>query len=52
MSFKNKPLKKCHTDKRQMIDDIHQGIINELPEEEKLGYYLENGALLNDYYSD
>ena len=52
MSFKNKPLRKCHTDKRQMIDDIHQGIIKELDEEETIGYYLQNGILLNDYYSD
>ena len=24
MSLKDKPLKKCHTDKRKMIDDIHK----------------------------
>jgi len=35
-----------------MIDDIHQGIIKELDEEETIGYYLQNGILLNDYYSD
>ena len=35
-----------------MIDDIHQGIIKELNEEETIGYYLKNGELLNDYYSD
>ena len=24
MSLKDKPLKKCHTDKRKMIDDLHK----------------------------
>ena len=42
MSFKDKPLKKCHTDKRKMIDDIHQNIINKLSEDELLDYYQEN----------
>tara|TARA_B100001093_G_scaffold236722_1_gene226814 strand:- start:514 stop:1497 length:984 start_codon:yes stop_codon:yes gene_type:complete len=52
MSFKDKPLKKCHTDKRKMIDDIHQNIINKLSEDELLDYYQENGMLLDEYYSD
>ena len=29
-SLKDKPLKKCHTDKRKMIDDIHSEIIQNL----------------------
>ena len=28
-TFKDKPLKKCHTDKRKMIDDIHNNITDE-----------------------
>ena len=41
MSFKDKPLKKCHTDKRKMIDDIHTSIIKKLNDEEILDYYQE-----------
>ena len=29
-SFKDKPLKKCHTDKRKMIDDLHFDMIEEM----------------------
>ncbi len=50
-TFKDKPLKKCHTDNRKMIDDIHKSISNNLKEEEKIKYYLENGLLLDKYYS-
>ena len=50
-AFKDKPLKKCHTDKREMIDDIHQKIITDMSEEKKISYYLENGILLDEYYS-
>ena len=52
MSLKRKPLKKCHTDSRQMIDDIHRGIVKDLDEDELVEYYMDNGLLLNDYYSD
>ncbi len=52
MSFKDKPLKKCHTDKRKMIDDIHTSIIKKLNSEEILDYYQENGLLLDKYYSN
>ena len=52
MSFKDKPLKKCHTDKRKMIDDIHLNLIKNLDEESILDYYQENGLLLNEYYSN
>lgn len=50
-TLKDKPLKKCHTDSRKMIDDIHTDIIQNMDEEEKAEYYLDNGLLLNEYYS-
>lgn len=50
-TFKDKPLKKCHTDNRKMIDDIHMEIIKDMTEEELSEYYLDNGLLLNEYYS-
>ena len=50
--FQEKANQKCHSDKRQMIDDIHQDLVKEMSESEKVSYYLENGLLLNDYYSD
>ena len=50
-SFKDKPLKKCHTDSRKMIDDIHLSMNKELSETEKIDYYLDNGILLDKYYS-
>ena len=49
-SFKDKPLKKCHTDKRKMIDDLHSDIIEEMKESDKNSYYLDNGLLLDKYY--
>ena len=52
MSFKDKPLKKCHTDKRKMIDDIHNELVKDMKKEELLTYYQENGLLLEKYYSD
>ena len=52
MSLKDKPLKKCHTDKRKMIDDLHNEIVKKIDKEEELNdYYLDNGLLLNQYYS-
>ena len=51
-SFKDKPLKKCHTDNRKMIDDIHNDIIQSMSKEELLNYYQENGLILDKYYSD
>ena len=53
MSLKDRPLKKCHTDKRKMIDDLHQEIVNEKKNNlnELNEYYLDNGLLLNQYYS-
>lgn len=49
-TFKDKPLKKRHTDSRQMIDKIHTDIIQELSPEKLNQYYLENGELLDRYY--
>ena len=48
--LKDKPFKKCHTDKRKMIDDIHSEMISELSKKELNEYYLENGCLLDQYY--
>ena len=45
-SFKDKPLKKCHTDKRRMIDDLHNILIqDELTDKNEyyllvIGYYV------------
>ncbi len=50
-SLKDKPLKKCHTDKRKMIDDIHSEIIQNLSETEINSYFLDNGVILDRYYS-
>ena len=49
-TLKDKPLKKCHTDKRKMIDDIHTDIVNN--SDKTVDYYLDNGVLLDKYYSD
>lgn len=51
MSLKDKPLKKCHTDKRKMIDDIHKDILKDMNLQDKLDYYQNNGLLLDKYYS-
>tara|TARA_B110000967_G_C18854197_1_gene546229 strand:+ start:643 stop:1623 length:981 start_codon:yes stop_codon:yes gene_type:complete len=48
--LKDKPLKKCHTDKRKMIDDIHSEMVSDLSESELNNYYLDNGFLLDQYY--
>jgi len=50
--LKDKPLKKCHTDKRKMIDDIHSEIVQDMNENELSTYYLDNGLLLDRYYRD
>jgi hypothetical protein len=49
--LKDKPLKKCHTDKRKMIDDIHKEKVNDMNLNELNEYYLDNGVLLDKYYS-
>ena len=48
--LKDKPLKKCHTDKRKMIDDLHKSLIKDMDIKDKNEYYLDNGILLNNYY--
>ena len=48
--LKDKPLKKCHTDNRKMIDDIHKDIIKDMNDKELNEYYLDNGLLLDGYY--
>jgi predicted RNA-binding Zn-ribbon protein involved in translation (DUF1610 family) len=50
--LKDKPLKKCHTDDRKMIDDIHNEIVGKLNDTDLCKYYLDNGLILNDYYSN
>jgi len=50
-SIKERITKKCHSDPRVTIDTIHNNIINELNTHEKTEYYLENGLLLDKYYS-
>ena len=50
-SVKERITKKCHSDPRVTIDSIHQSIISELSESDKLDYYLDNGMLLDSYYS-
>ena len=50
--LKDKPLKKCHTDKRKMIDDIHKEKVYDMNRDELNEYYLDNGVLLDKYYSD
>lgn len=50
--LKDKPLKKCHTDSRKMIDDIHNELVKDLDEPELNKYYLDNGLLLSEYYSE
>lgn len=50
--LKDKPLKKCHTDSRKMIDDIHNQYVKDLKEDDLHRYYLDNGLILDEYYSD
>ena len=48
--LKDKPLRKCHTDDRKMIDVIHNEIVTGLDKSELSKYYLDNALILNDYY--
>ena len=50
--LKDKPLKKCHTDSRKMIDDIHKEHVGKLDGNDLHKYYLDNGLILNEYYSE
>ena len=50
-SVKERITKKAHSDPRVTIDAIHTDLIQGMDEQEKIEYYLDNGLLLNDYYS-
>ena len=50
-SVKERITKKAHSDPRVTIDAIHSDLIQGMDEQEKIEYYLDNGLLLNDYYS-
>ena len=50
-SIKERVTKKCHSDPRVTIDTIHSNLITELDESDKNDYYLDNGLLLDSYYS-
>ena len=43
--------KKCHSDPRVTIDSLHSAMMSEIPESDKCDYYLDNGLLLDKYYS-
>jgi hypothetical protein len=51
-SIKERITKKCHSDPRVTIDTIHSNLVNELDSSEKTSYYLDNGLLLDSYYSN
>ena len=50
-SVKERITKKAHSDPRVTIDTIHIGITQNMDESKKIDYYLDNGLLLNEYYS-
>ena len=50
-SIKERITKKCHSDPRVTIDLLHSNMINKLDEKGKTNYYLDNGILLDSYYS-
>ena len=50
-TLKRKSLKKCHTDKRKMIEEIHNETISNMTDAELSSYYLDNGEILNQYYT-
>ena len=50
-SVKERITKKAHSDPRVTIDTIHTELIKEMDHVEKSEYYLNNGLLLNEYYS-
>mgnify|MGYP003389225679 CR=1 FL=1 len=51
-SVKERITKKAHSDPRVTIDTIHSELIKNMNALEKSDYYLENGLLLNEYYSE
>jgi hypothetical protein len=50
-SIKERITKKCHSDPRVTIDTIHTNMIKNLDDCDKTAYYLDNGLLLDSYYS-
>ena len=50
-SIKERITKKCHSDPRVTIDTLHCNLIDDLSERDKVDYYLDNGLLLDSYYS-
>jgi hypothetical protein len=50
-SIRERVTKKCHSDPRVTIDTLHSNFVSELEESSKSEYYLENGLLLDSYYS-
>ena len=50
--IKERCTKKCHSDPRTTIDSIHTKLKSSLSKEEKDAYYLDNGILLDQYYSN
>ena len=50
-SVKERITKKAHSDPRVTIDSIHSELIKNMDASEKTDYYLDNGLLLNEYYS-
>ena len=50
-SVKERVTKKCHSDPRVTIDSLHSAMMSEILEEDKCDYYLDNGLLLDKYYS-
>tara|TARA_Y100000768_G_scaffold234964_1_gene177651 strand:+ start:1322 stop:2278 length:957 start_codon:yes stop_codon:yes gene_type:complete len=50
-SVKERITKKCHSDPRVTIDTIHTELIKGMDIADKSDYYLDNGLLLNEYYS-
>ena len=50
-SVKERITKKCHSDPRVTIDHIHSELIQNMDDEHKSEYYLDNGLLLSDYYT-
>ena len=51
-SIKERITKKCHSDPRVTIDTLHCNLIDDLSKKKiKCNYYLDNGLLLDSYYS-
>ena len=50
-SVKERITKRAHSDPRVTIDTIHTNLIQTMDESKKAEYYLDNGFLLNEYYS-